>query len=147
MIKQIYAATTAFAAFCVLFVAPSLCQAQIAGGYKEISKTDETVVATAKFAVATQAKKDVSFFQTKKRALVDKYFSKELADLLWKDVVGAGVDRYRLCARRRRILGFSRRNTARDNRRNFYRQRAYRRYIERLGVEIRLTPKRSLLRR
>jgi hypothetical protein len=207
-IKQISAATTAFAAFCVLFLAPSLCQAQIAGGYQEISKIDETAVATANFAVRTRAKKDVSlklisieraerqvvaganyrlclavksnnkrreatavvyqnlqnkfsltswtdgkcasaaanqagdkdnnnddnetvtsparqtgptavkpaaastaanapdvivknlyaaqknpqtspFFQTKKRALVDKYFTKELADLLWKDVVGA----------------------------------------------------------
>lgn len=29
------------------------------------------------------------FFQAKKRALVDKYFTKELADLLWKDVKGA----------------------------------------------------------
>lgn len=29
------------------------------------------------------------FFQAKKRALVDKYFTKELAGLLWKDVVGA----------------------------------------------------------
>ena len=29
------------------------------------------------------------FFQAKKRALVDKYFTKALADLLWKDVAGA----------------------------------------------------------
>lgn len=60
MIKQISAVTTAFAAFCVLFVAPSLCQAQIAGGYSEVSKNDETIVATAQFAVKTRAKKDAS---------------------------------------------------------------------------------------
>lgn len=29
------------------------------------------------------------FFQTKSRALVDKYFTKDLADLIWKDAVGA----------------------------------------------------------
>ncbi|MBV9958162.1 MAG: DUF3828 domain-containing protein [Acidobacteria bacterium] len=29
------------------------------------------------------------FFQTKNRALVDKYFSKKLADLIWKDAVAA----------------------------------------------------------
>ncbi len=29
------------------------------------------------------------FFQTKKRALVDKYFTKALANLLWKDVIDA----------------------------------------------------------
>lgn len=172
MIKQISAAATTFAAFCVLFAAPPLCRAQLVGGYSEVSKTDAAVVGAAKFAVKTQAKKDVSlklvsieraerqvvaganyrlclainsnkkrreataviyqnlqnkfsptswtagkcagetaaiapdaivkdlyaaqknpktspFFQTKKRALVDKYFTKELADLLWKDVKGA----------------------------------------------------------
>lgn len=60
MINQSSAVTTAFAAFCVLFIAPSLCQAQIVGGYSEVSKTDKTVVATAIFAVKTQVKKDVS---------------------------------------------------------------------------------------
>ena len=29
------------------------------------------------------------FFQTKSRALVDKYFAKNLADLIWKDAVAA----------------------------------------------------------
>lgn len=29
------------------------------------------------------------FFQTKSRALVDKYFTKEFADLIWKDAVAA----------------------------------------------------------
>jgi hypothetical protein len=29
------------------------------------------------------------FFQTKSRALVDKYFEKKLADLIWKDAVGS----------------------------------------------------------
>lgn len=33
-------------------------------------------------------KKDASpFFQTKKRALVDHYFTKELSDLIWKDAI------------------------------------------------------------
>jgi hypothetical protein len=29
------------------------------------------------------------FFQTKNRALVNQYFQKELADLIWKDAVGS----------------------------------------------------------
>src|ERR1044071_7855960 len=29
------------------------------------------------------------FFQTKNRALVDRYFSKDLADMIWKDAVTA----------------------------------------------------------
>lgn len=32
-------------------------------------------------------KKDSPFFQTKNRALVDKFFDKKLADLIWKDAV------------------------------------------------------------
>lgn len=62
-IKQTSAAAKAFAAFCVslvALVAPSFCQAQIVGGYNEISKTDETVVAAANFAVQTQARKAAS---------------------------------------------------------------------------------------
>jgi len=39
---------------------------------------------------AAQKKPQTSpFFQAKKRSLVDKYFTKALADLLWKDVSGA----------------------------------------------------------
>ena len=33
--------------------------------------------------------KNSPFFQTKNRALVDKYFTKQLADLIWKDAVGS----------------------------------------------------------
>ena len=36
---------------------------------------------------AAQKAKRSPFFQTKSRALVDKYFSKDLADLIWKDAV------------------------------------------------------------
>ncbi len=51
----------AFAWLCIaLFVAPVFSEAQITGGYSEISKTDETVVAAASFAVKTQARKMAS---------------------------------------------------------------------------------------
>jgi hypothetical protein len=53
-IRQLLAAATAFAAFCL---APTICQAQTAGGYSEISKTDKAVVAAANFAVETQSRK------------------------------------------------------------------------------------------
>ena len=43
-----------------LLIAPSFSGAQIAGGYSEISKTDETVVTAANFAVRTQAQKMTS---------------------------------------------------------------------------------------
>ena len=65
----------AFVAFCILLVSPSFCPAQmIVGGYKEISKTDETAVAAANFAVKTQAQKDASLklvsIETIKRQIV-----------------------------------------------------------------------------
>ena len=56
-IKQLLAAATACAAFCL---APNISQAQITGGYNEISKTDKTVVAAANFAVRTQSRKGAS---------------------------------------------------------------------------------------
>ncbi len=37
-----------------------------------------------------QHKKRSPFFQKTNRALLDRYFEKELADLLWKDVQGSG---------------------------------------------------------
>jgi hypothetical protein len=37
-----------------------------------------------------QHKKSSPFFQIKSRALLDKYFQKELADLLWQDAHSAG---------------------------------------------------------
>ena len=36
-----------------------------------------------------RAKNQGPFFQTKSRALVDKFFVKKLADLIWKDAVGS----------------------------------------------------------
>lgn len=36
-----------------------------------------------------RAKNQGPFFQTKSRALVDRYFEKRLADLIWKDAVGS----------------------------------------------------------
>lgn len=36
-----------------------------------------------------RAKNQGPFFQTKSRALVEKYFEKRLADLIWKDAVGS----------------------------------------------------------
>lgn len=36
-----------------------------------------------------EKKKASPFFQTKNRALVDHYFTKELGDLIWKDAVGS----------------------------------------------------------
>lgn len=54
LIKQLSAAAMAFAAFCL---APSFSQAQMTGGYSDVSKTDKAVVAAANFAVKTQSKK------------------------------------------------------------------------------------------
>lgn len=56
-IKKLTAATIVFVAFCL---APSVCRAQIAGGYSDVSKTDKTVVAAANFAVKTQSRKTPS---------------------------------------------------------------------------------------
>ena len=36
-----------------------------------------------------QHKRQSPFFQTKKRALLDRYFEKQLADLIWKDALSA----------------------------------------------------------
>jgi hypothetical protein len=38
---------------------------------------------------ATQKAGSGPFFQTKNRAVIDKYFRKDLADLIWKDAVAA----------------------------------------------------------
>lgn len=53
-IKKLVAAATACVAFCL---APVIGQAQTAGDYGEISKTDKTVVAAANFAVRAQSRK------------------------------------------------------------------------------------------
>lgn len=56
-IKRLAAAAIAFAAFCF---APPASQAQTTGGYSDASVTDKTIVAAARFAVKTQAKKTSS---------------------------------------------------------------------------------------
>ena len=51
------------------------------GGSKTSKASPETVVAN----LYKQHKKATPLFQTRSRALLDKYFDKQLADLLWKD--------------------------------------------------------------
>ena len=59
------------------------------GGRVEAGKTNRTLAPDAvvrNFYAAHDAGKS-PFFQSKNRALVDKYFTKELADLIWNDAV------------------------------------------------------------
>ncbi len=56
------------------------------------SKKTTTAVTPEKVVKNLYAAKNASspFFQKKSRALVDKYFTRELADLIWKDATSAG---------------------------------------------------------
>jgi len=49
-----------FVAFGILTAGAAVCPAQMAGGYQEASKTDETVIGAANFAVQTQAQQDAT---------------------------------------------------------------------------------------
>src|SRR2546429_227774 len=71
-----------FALFCIVFGSASVCIAQgaVAPG---------TLVRN----LYTEDKAHRGpFFQTKSRALLDKYFTKEFADIIWKDRVKAGKE-------------------------------------------------------
>ena len=55
------------------------------------SKTDDAITPDViiKNLYAAQKADSGPFFQYKNRALVDRYFSKDLADMIWKDAVDA----------------------------------------------------------
>ena len=55
-------------------------------GYAQSAITPDVIV---KNLYAAQKADSSPFFQTKSRALVDRYFTKEFADLIWKDAVAA----------------------------------------------------------
>jgi hypothetical protein len=55
-------------------------------GYAQSGITPDAIV---KGLYAAQKADSSPFFQTKSRALVDKYFTKDFADLIWKDAVSA----------------------------------------------------------
>lgn len=73
--------TPLFAVLCIVFGSTSVCTAQ--------SATPVTVVRN--LYTAHKAHRG-PFFQTKSRALVDKYFTKSFADLIWKDRIDAGKE-------------------------------------------------------
>ena len=54
-----------------------------------VSNTASTPDVVVKNLYEAQKADQGPFFQTKNRALVDKYFTKELADLIWKDAVNS----------------------------------------------------------
>ncbi|HEX8775255.1 MAG TPA: hypothetical protein VF735_16915 [Pyrinomonadaceae bacterium] len=55
-------------------------------GFARAASTPDAIV---KDLYAAQKASSGPFFQTKSRALVDKYFTKDFADLIWKDAVDA----------------------------------------------------------
>lgn len=55
-------------------------------GFAQQAATPDAIV---KDLYAAQKADSSPFFQTKSRALVDKYFTKDFADLIWKDAVAA----------------------------------------------------------
>lgn len=61
------------------------------GGKTKVGKTNGTLAPEAVVKNLYAAKGAASpFFQKKSRALVDKYFTRELADLIWKDATAPG---------------------------------------------------------
>jgi hypothetical protein len=68
----------------LVFLLPALCITAHAKS-KARRPTPEAVVA----ALYKQHNKATPLFQTRSRALLDKYFDKSLADLLWKDATTA----------------------------------------------------------
>lgn len=73
--------TPLFAVLCIVFGSAAVCSAQ--------SVAPATVVRN--LYTAHKAHRG-PFFQTKSRALVDKYFTKSFADLIWKDRIDAGKE-------------------------------------------------------
>lgn len=74
---KIIASSVLLAAFCLV----TLLAIQNQAASKIPRPSPETVVAN----LYKQHNKATPFFQTRSRALLDKYFDKQLADLLWKD--------------------------------------------------------------
>ncbi|MFM9905702.1 MAG: hypothetical protein ACKVQJ_14155 [Pyrinomonadaceae bacterium] len=66
---------------CLFFVALLLASASV--GFAQSKATDPKV--TVKNLYKAQKAGTGPFFQTKNRAAVDKYFFKDIADLIWKD--------------------------------------------------------------
>ena len=101
-------------AFCVIFASAAVCTAQNNGGdnslITSVTYKGTPSVRSARFLLAANAKPGKAiapevvvrnlyaahkanrgpFFQVKSRALVDKYFTKDFADLIWKDRIDAG---------------------------------------------------------
>jgi hypothetical protein len=71
----------------VLLVAVSLALSTV--GFAESVTQTITPDQVVKNLYAAQKAGTGPFFQTKNRALVDRYFSKDLADMIWKDAVEA----------------------------------------------------------
>ena len=70
---------------CVIVIACSMMMAAALRAQTPAPKTPEALVADL---YQAQKTKRGPFFQRRSRALVDKYFSKSLADLIWKDAHG-----------------------------------------------------------
>lgn len=68
---------------CLAFGGLALAQPQTA------APAPDTPDALVRSLYAVQKADRGPFFQTKSRALVDKYFTKDLADLIWKDAVSS----------------------------------------------------------
>jgi hypothetical protein len=58
-------------------------------GFAQSKAKEITPAAIVKNLYAAQKAGSSPFFQTKNRAVVDRYFRKDLADLIWKDAVAA----------------------------------------------------------
>lgn len=78
----------------VVILSAAICTAQHSARPRPFSKTPfATVVSPARVVRNLYAAHNANrgpFFQVKSRALVDKYFTKDFADLIWKDRIDAG---------------------------------------------------------
>ena len=70
-----------FSLFLIVFGSAAVCTAQ----------SDPPAALVRNLYAAEKAHRG-PFFQTKSRALVDKYFTKSFADLIWKDRIDAGKE-------------------------------------------------------
>ena len=72
----------------ILFLT-ALVLAVTSSGFAQKKTNATTADAVVKDLYAAQKGKANPFFQTKSRTLIDKYFVKDLADMIWKDSVDA----------------------------------------------------------